>query len=168
MNANSELTWKDINSPTMTPKEYMEKFRDKIAYNYESYEPKKKILKKIAQLLISNSEVLKILVLGAEWCPDCNKNVPRIIKIIKIIDKVNIEFRILYGIKKNAFHRPDESIWHKKRSPPEALNPKFDLKKIPTFYFFDSSGMLLGVIIENPKFQSTLEEDMLTILKHHF
>jgi hypothetical protein len=168
MNAKSELTWRDIISPTMTPDDYMEQFGEKIGFYYEIYEPKKGILEEIDQLLISNNEVLKILVLGAEWCPDCNTNVPRMIKIIKTLNKVNTVFRILYGIMVNALHKPDEPIWHETRSPPEAVNPKFDLKKIPTFYFFDSSGMLLGIIIENPKFQSTLEEDMLTILKSHF
>lgn len=165
MNAKRQLTWKDNGSPTMTAEEYMEQFGDKIELNYKTYEPKKEILEELAQLLTLKNESLKILVLGAEWCPDCNKNVPRMIKIIRNIKNVKIEFKILYGIMKNALHKPDEPIWHKTRSPPEAVDPKFDLKAIPTFYFFDSSGTLLGVIIENPKNNFTLEEEMLSIIK---
>ncbi len=166
MNVKHELIWKDIISPTLTAEEYMEQFRDKIELNYKNYEPKKEILEELAQLLRSKNEGLKILVLGAEWCPDCNKNVPRMIKIIRNIKNVKIEFKILYGIMVNALHKQDELLWHKTRSPPEALDPKFDLRAIPTFYLFDSSGTLLDVIIENPKHNSTLEEEMLSIIKN--
>jgi len=165
MNAKSELTWNDIRSPTMTPDDYLKLFSDKIKSNYKNYEPKKDILKQIIQFLISRNEKLKVVVLGADWCPDCNKNVPRMIKIIKSIKNVAIEFKILYGIMVNALHKPDEPLWHKARSPPEAVDPKFDLKAIPTFYFFNSSGKLLDVIIENPRQNYTLEEEILSILK---
>ena len=166
MSVKRQLTWKDNVSPTMTAEEYMEQFGDKIELNYKTYEPKKEILEELAQLLMSKNESLKILVLGAEWCPDCNKNVPRMIKIIRNIKNVKIEFKILYGIMINALHKPDEPIWHKTRSPPEAVDPKFELRAIPTFYLFDSSGALLDVIIENPKHNFTLEEEMLDIIKN--
>jgi thioredoxin-related protein len=149
----------------MTAEEYMEQFGDKIELNYKTYEPKKEILEELTQILTSKNESLKILVLGADWCPDCNKNVPRMIKIIRNIKNVKIEFKILYGIMKNALHKKHESLWHKTRSPPEAVDPKFDLRAIPTFYLFDSSGNLLDAIIENPKNNSTLEEEMLSIIK---
>ena len=165
MNTKSELTWNDLRSPTMAPDEYMNQFGDKIEFNYKSYEPKEDILYEIVNLLALKYETIKIVVLGADWCPDCNKNVPRMIKIIKSLNKDVIELNILYGIMVNALHKPDEPLWHKTRSPPEAVDPKFDLKAIPTFYIFDSSGRLLDVIIENPKQNSTLEEDLLSILK---
>jgi hypothetical protein len=151
----------------MTAKEYIEQFGDKIELNYKNYEPKKEILEDLTRLLMSKNQGLKVLVLGAEWCPDCNKNVPQMIKIIRNMKMVKIEFKILYGIMKNAFHKPNEPIWHKTRSPPEAVDPKFDLTAIPTFYYFNSSGKLLDVIVENPKPQSTLEEEMLAIFKRN-
>jgi hypothetical protein len=77
----------------------------------------------------------------------------------------DFEVKVLYGIMKNALHKPGETIWHKKRSPPEATDPKFDLGAIPTFYFFNKSGKYLGEIVENPKDQSTLEEDILQIIE---
>ena len=87
------------------------------------------------------------------------------IKIVKSMGSNNIELKILYGVMVNALHKPGETLWHKQRSPPEAVNPKFDLRKIPTFYFFDGSGKYLGVIVENPKHGSTLEEDGFEIIE---
>ena len=75
----------------------------------------------------------------------------------------DVELHILYGIMVNALHKPGETPWHKTRSPPEATNPKFDLKAIPTFYFFNKNNEYLGQIIEHPK--ETIEEDTLEILK---
>lgn len=163
---NQNLIWDDLKSPTMTPEVYLEKFARKINETYESYEPKKQVLKNIFNLLAEKEEKLKIVVLGADWCPDCTRNIPRMIKIIKLIDSEKIEFRILYGIIVNALHKPGERIWHKKRSPPEAVSPKFDLNAIPTFYFFNKIGRLLGKIVEKPKLDSTIEDDLLEILEN--
>ncbi|MFX1529641.1 MAG: thioredoxin family protein [Promethearchaeota archaeon] len=165
MNDISKLKWKDIVSPTMTSDDYLKEFKDKIDHNYKTYEPKEEILGKIKKLLMDKNEKLKIVALGADWCPDCNNNIPRMIKIKKLMNSDNMDFKILYGIMVNAHHkdRPNEPIWHKKRSPPEANDPKFDLKKIPTFYLFKSNDNLIGTIVENPK--ATLEEDVLEILE---
>jgi thiol-disulfide isomerase/thioredoxin len=159
-----ELHWKDIVSPTMTPDKYMDEFGDKTSSNYKNYEPELELLEKIRHFLKDKKEKLKIVALGAHWCPDCNKNVPRMIKIVKQMKSKNIEFRILYGIMVNALHKPGEVIWHKTRSPPEALDPKFQLKAIPTFYFFNKDNKFIGIIKENPK--ETIEADMLEILKN--
>ncbi|MFX0028502.1 MAG: thioredoxin family protein [Candidatus Hermodarchaeota archaeon] len=165
MNAKLELKWKDLISPTMSPEDYLKKYNEKIEHTYKKYDPKGEVLNKIKELLINKNEKLKILALGADWCPDCNNNLPRMIKIIKQMNSNDVDLKILYGIMVNAHHknRPNEPIWHKKRSPPEAINPKFDLKKIPTFYFFKANDNLIGTIVENPR--STLEEDMLDILE---
>ena len=88
------------------------------------------------------------------------------IKIKEVLKSTDFDLKILYGIMVDALHKKNEAIWHKKRSPPEALDPKFNLKKIPTFYFFKADDELIGTIVENPKWESTLEEDMLEILKN--
>jgi hypothetical protein len=163
MNKDLDLKWTDLVSPTMTPDEYLREFGDKIKYNYKVYEPKDEILKEIKGLIKSKSEQLKIAALGADWCPDCHKNVPHMIKLIKRMKTNDIELRILYGIMVNALYKSGETIWHEKRSPSEATNPKFDLKAIPTFYFFNKRNEFLGQIIEHPK--ETIEEDTLAILK---
>jgi len=166
MSINKNFTWDDLKSPTLTPDVYLEKFARKVYENYESYEPKKQVLKTISDLLTEKEETLKIVALGADWCPDCTRNIPRMIKIVKLIDSAKIEFRILYGIIVNALHKPGERIWHKKRSPPEAVNPKFDLNAIPTFYFFNKARRLLDIIVEKPKVDSTLEDELLEILEN--
>ena len=163
MTTKFDLKWDDLVSPTMNPDDYLKQSGEKIEYNYKTYKPKSEVLEKIKDLLDKNKERLNIIALGADWCPDCNRNVPRMIKIVKLMKSKDIEFRILYGIMVNALHKPGETIWHEKRSPPEAVDPRFELKAIPTFYFFNKHKELIGVIIENPK--ETIEEDMLEILE---
>ncbi|MFX0042443.1 MAG: thioredoxin family protein [Promethearchaeota archaeon] len=158
-----KLKWNDLVSPTMTPDEYLDTYGDKIADNYKTYEPNPAILEKIKANLKNKKEKLKIVALGADWCPDCSLNVPRMIKVVKLMKSNDISLHILYGIMVNALHKPGEKIWHKKRSPPEAVDPKFKLKAIPTFYFFNANGDFLDVIVENPK--ASIEEDTLEILE---
>ncbi|MCK4287424.1 MAG: thioredoxin family protein [Candidatus Lokiarchaeota archaeon] len=140
------LKWGDLVSPTMKPDNYLKEYGEKIALNYKTYEPKLDILEKISKLLNEKKEKLKIVALGADWCPDCTRNVPRMIKIMKLMKNKDENFQILY-------------------SPPEAVKTHFNLKRLPTFYFFNESGDLLGIIVENPKNSSTLEEDLLEILE---
>ncbi|MHA1670243.1 MAG: thioredoxin family protein [Promethearchaeota archaeon] len=163
MTTQFDLKWDDLVSPTMNPDDYLEQYGEKIEFNYKTYEPNSEVLEKIKKFLREKNEKLNIVALGADWCPDCNKNVPRMIKIIKLMKSNDIEFQILYGIMVNALHKPGESIWHKKRSPPEAIDPRFELKAIPTFYFFNKHKNFIGIIKEHPK--ETIEEDMLEILK---
>ena len=144
--ATDDLKWEDLISPTMSPDDYLKAYGDKIEYTYKTYEPKLDILEKISALLKEKKEKLKIVALGADWCPDCNRNVPRMIKIMRLVKNKDENFKILY-------------------SPPEAVKTHFNLKRLPTFYFFNESGELLGIIVENPKNSSTLEEDLLEILE---
>ncbi len=167
MKAKINLKWSDLVSPTLSPDEYLKTYRNKIKSIYESYEPKEDIIEKIKEKITSKNQKLKIVAFGADWCPDCTINVPKMIKIIKsmVIDEVNLH--ILYGIMVDGFHKSGQKIWHKTRSPPEALNPKFNLEKIPTFYIFNKEGDYLGAIIENPKLGSTLEKDTLEIIEEN-
>ncbi len=87
------------------------------------------------------------------------------IKIVNDSNTQDVNLKILYGIMVNALHKPGESIWHKTRSPPEATDPQFNLKAIPTFYLFNDAGEYIGVIVENSKWSSTLEEEILEILE---
>ena len=167
MKSKLDLKWSDLVSPAMNPDEYLETYGDRIKKVYETYEPKSNILTSIKDFLKNKKEKLKIVALGADWCPDCSRNVPRMIKIAKNIETQDVDLKILYGIMVNALHKPGETIWHKNRSPPEAIDPKFDLKAIPTFYFFNENGDYLGVIVENPEYSSTLEEDILKIIKRN-
>lgn len=167
MKAKINLRWSDLVSPTLSPDEYLKTYRDKIKSTYESYKPKADIIEKIKEKLVSKNQKLKIVALGADWCPDCTINIPKMIKIKKFMNTTEVDLQILYGIMVDGFHKSGQKIWHKTRSPPEAVDPKFDLKKIPTFYFFNKEGESLGVIVENPKTGSTLEEDTLEIIEEN-
>lgn len=159
----------DVESKTIDPGEYLEKFKDKqlIIFHYKNYDPNLKILQEIKDFLLNKQEKLRILAIGADWCPDCTIHVPSMAKIVKQMNTDDIDFQILYGIMVNGFRRNGSKIWHKRRSPPEAVDPKFDLTKIPTFYFFNKDGNYIGRIVENPEKFPTLEEELLYILKEN-
>lgn len=167
MKKSSSLHWSDLKTESMSPKEYLEKYNNKrkIVKNYEDYAPKIEVIEEIRKILEDKKDGFKILVIGADWCPDCSVNTPRMIKIRNMLNDKILELKILYGVKVNALRKKEEILWHQSQSPPEAVNPKFNLKKIPTFYFFNKEGKYLARIIENPGVNSTLEEDMLKILK---
>ena len=163
----NDIRWSDIKSETMTPEVYFKKYDHKpsIIKNYEDYAPKIEVIQEIRKILKDKNESFKILVIGADWCPDCSVNTPRKVQIRDKLKDEKSELKILYGVKVNALRKQGEILWHQSQSPPEAVNPNFDLKKIPTIYFFNKEGKYLARIIENPGVNSTLEEDMLKILK---
>ncbi len=160
------LKWSDIKSQTMTIKEYLETLENKHGTyeNYGNYIPKAEIIEKIKKKLFSIENNLKILAIGASWCPDCSKNVPRMIKILEKISLDKIHLEILYGVMVNALRKRGDPYWHKTRSPPEAMNPKFNLEKIPTFFFF-LDDKYIGRVVERPIKFPTLEEEILHIIE---
>lgn len=89
------------------------------------------------------------------------------IKIVKKLDTDDIDMKILHGIKVNVFRKEGEILWDKRHSPPEAVNPKFDLTAIPTFFIFKDNE-IVGRIVEHPKRFSTLERDFCNILQKEF
>jgi thiol-disulfide isomerase/thioredoxin len=163
------LKWTDIKSQTMSIDEYLTKFTDKkdIQKNYEKYKPKSKQLKHIRKLFTDGVQEVKILAIGAEWCHDCAKQVPSMVKIIKELNTNNIELKILYGIKVNAFRKEGDILWDKRHSVPEAIEPRFNLIAIPTFYIFIKNEMI-GRIVEGSKRFSSLERDLCNLLRKEF
>ena len=161
------LVWREVKSETITPDVYLQKygFKPLIAKNYETYTPNPQIIENIRKILAEKGKVLKILIIGADWCKDCSENVPKGIKIVKELNSEFLEMHIIYGLKTNPLKKKGELNWHPKASPPEALNPKFDLIAIPIFYFFNEEGKYLGRIVEKPTKGSTLEEDMLKLIE---
>jgi thiol-disulfide isomerase/thioredoxin len=163
------LKWTDVKSQTMSIDEYLTKFIDKkdIQRNYEKYKPKSKHLKHIRNFLSEGARNLRILAIGADWCHDCAEQVPSMVKIVKELNTKTIELKILYGIKVNAFRKEGDILWDKRHSVPEAINPKFNLTAIPTFYIFKENEMI-GRIVEGPKWFSSLERDLCNLLRKEF
>lgn len=162
-----DLKWDDIKSSTMNTEKYLEHIKEKkdMINNFNTYSPNEDVIEQISTLLSDKNEEINLLAIGADWCHDCAKQVPSMLKIIKNLNNTPIKFRILYGVKTNPFHKEDEPLWHKEKSPPEATDPKFNLEAIPTFYFFKKDGQYVGRIVEGPAENSTLEQEFLKILE---
>jgi len=162
-----KLEWNDIKSNQLDYKDYIKTFshKNEVIKTYENYKPDTKIIKQIKDLVKIKQIELKILVIGAEWCPDCMIYAPQLVKIIENIDIKEITLKFIYGVRVDPFHKKGDLIWHKKKSPPEATDPKFNLEKIPTIYFFNTEGILFGKIIESPEKFQKLEREMLHIFQ---
>lgn len=167
MNDLENLSWSDIRSDLMNPQEFKDKIKDKQEKwnNYKKYNPDRMIISRIKKLLAKNNQKLRILAIGATWCKDCSIQLPRMTKISEVFENFEFEFYILYGVMVDALGH-SETKWHTEKSPPEATNPKFDLKAIPTFYIFNREGDLLDRIIEKPKKKETLEGELLFLLEN--
>ena len=103
----NSIHWSDLQSETLTPEEYFEKYNRKpsIVKNYEEYQPKIEVIQEIRKILKEKNESLKILIIGADWCPDCSVNTPRMVQIRDKINDVTSELKILYGVKVNALRK---------------------------------------------------------------
>lgn len=89
----------------------------------------------------------KLVVVSAHWCPDCRRNVPRMAKITTRLGsewKVVVEDRDADGVRE-----------------------RYNIRKIPTFIFYDENGDEIQRIIENPKY-ITLEDDLLRIVNNTY
>ena len=160
------LRWSDIQSETIPTDEYFEflKKKEELWGNYEAYEPKEDVLKKISEILSDPDKKVKILAIGAEWCHDCAKQLPRMTKIVRELGGA-IDFQVLYGLKVDALKKAKGKIkWHEEHSPPEANDPKFDVKAIPTIYIFVEDEYVHR-LVEGPERFPTLEEELLNILE---
>ncbi len=109
------LIWSDIRSKTLGTDEYLDKIKEKKLplRSYNLYTPKPEIIEKIKEKLSKLSVGLKVLAIGADWCPDCNINVPRMIKVVEALDKNKVDFQILYGVMVNALRKSGDITWHK-------------------------------------------------------
>ncbi len=99
-----------------------------------------------------------IVVFSAEWCNDCAANVP---VLALLVEKTGMQVRVFGGLKTDPLN-PEER-WRIPPSPPEVKT--FNIQKTPHIIIFDEQGKQLGAIIENPKPENTLEEEILQIIQ---
>jgi hypothetical protein len=157
------LQWNDIKSKPKNGLDYINLLsitKEKQAHliNYKKYIPRRDVLTQIDQRILGAEEKIKILGIGASWCDDCQIYVSQMVKIQEQL-KSNLNFQMLGGIKKKL-----EGGWAVPPSPPESIDPIFDLDKIPTFYLFKKTGACFGRIVEKPIMEPTLEEEILSLI----
>lgn len=135
---------------------------------FTEYEPKADVINQIDEFIKNNDELIKVVVFGAVWCPDCVINGSQFMKIWKTINDINPNFDVyeIMGIKVKppAQRKQATYIWAVPPSPVETNDSKFDIRKIPTFFIFNKNGDCIGKIEESAKLKPTLEEELLEYL----
>lgn len=98
-----------------------------------------------------------IIVFSAGWCKDCAKHVP----VLALINETTgLEVRVFGGLKKDPLAHGIK--WRIPPSPPDVET--FHVEAIPLIIVVDREGRELGRIIENPKHQPTLEQELFDII----
>jgi thiol-disulfide isomerase/thioredoxin len=118
--------------------------------NYNGYKPADKIIQSIIQK--SNDKDLRIEIYFGTWCTDSQYGVPRLIKLLELID---------FDMKRVKLIGIDED----KVVPnvDEETAKQLDVQMAPTFIFYEDNKEL-NRFVEFPK--ETLEEDVLSILSN--
>ena len=108
---------------------------------YDNYRPKLETMRRIAALLPS----AHVQVVGASWCKDCRREVPRFAAVAERLSGWTIE---LLG---------DDP----------ATRAQLAIERIPTFIVRSAEGgKELGRIVESPG-SGSLEDDLLAIAEAH-
>lgn len=172
MQVQSKLKWSDVETTPVPGRDYIEQIPDKKVRtlhmkNMEKYSAKEAALQEIKEFLEESGEELIILVIGATWCPDCRRNVPRLVKIQEILGDDLFRVSVLGGVKTLPLKKRSGGpyVWAVPPSPPESTDSKFDVVKIPLIYLFRKDGCLIGRIVENPEHTDSLEEEIVHYLK---
>ena len=128
-------------------------FKEKFSERKQTYQ----LNEEAVQKLRSYAKDVVIVVFSAEWCKDCAANVP---VLALFAEKTGVKIRVFGGLKPDPLN-PKEK-WRIPPSPPEVKT--FNVQKTPHIIVFDKQGKQLGTIIENPKAENTLEEEILHII----
>lgn len=108
---------------------------------YDKYRPKLEIIRQIVRLL----PTAQVQVVGASWCGDCRREIPRFAAVAERLDGWSIE---LLG---------DDP----------ATRERLEISRIPTFIVRSADGAQeLGRIEESPS-SGSLEDDLLAIAEAH-
>jgi len=128
-------------------------FREKFLIRKQTYQLNREAINQFKRF--ANKCV--IVAFSAEWCKDCATNIP---VLALISEATGLEVRIFGGLEKGPLS--PEGEWRIPPSPPEVET--FHVDKIPLIILFDEKGKEMGRIIENPRKESTLEEELLKII----
>jgi len=121
--------------------------------NLEEYELDADVAKKLKFV-----EDYVVFAFSAEWCPDCQRNIPVLGLIAK---ETGLEVNVFGHLMRDP-EKP-KGYWRIPPSPAEV--EKFKVEKIPTIIVLTKEGNKIGEIIENPPEGKSLEEALLDILE---
>lgn len=147
----------EVRQRTVSVNQYInnikEPFRAKFLERKKTYKLNVDVLSKLKDF--ANDYL--IIAFSAEWCKDCAANIP----ILALISEaIGLEVRVFGGLKRNPLSQGKK--WSIPPSPLEVET--FHVDKIPYILVFNKKGEKVGEIIENPKKELTLEEEILKIL----
>lgn len=121
-----------------------EPYKEWFEFGYDDYSPDEEIVKKLKPLL----KKVTIKAFMGTWCGDSQEQTPI---FYKILDAAEFKYKKLEMISVN-----------RKKKTPDNLQKGFNIKRVPTFIFFNKKGKEIGRIVEYPR--ETIEADMLKIL----
>ncbi len=149
---------KMITKRTVSVNEYIDEIAMPFKQRFLETKQVYKLNEIAVQKLKRHAKDVIIVVFSADWCKDCAANVP---VLALLAEKTGIKVRIFGGLKKDQLN-PEET-W---RIPPSPIEvKKFNIQKTPTILVFDKQGNNLGNIIENPKSENALEEEILHLVQ---
>lgn len=148
-----------IEKRTVSVTKYLDKIPQSFSKKFLKRKQSYRLDEVALQRLRSYVKDIVIVVFSAEWCKDCAKNIPVLASIAEI---TGMKIRVFGGLKADPLN-PKER-WRIPPSPPEVKT--FNVQRTPTIIVFDRQGKQLGAIIENPRPENTLEEEILQIIQH--
>jgi thiol-disulfide isomerase/thioredoxin len=112
----------------------------------------------VAKELRRKAKDYTIFAFGADWCPDCVRNVP----VLDILaEATGMETRVFGHIMRDV--KSSTKKWAVPPSPAEVN--EFNLVKIPLIVVLKKDGEKVGEVVENPPPGKTLEQAILDIIK---
>jgi thiol-disulfide isomerase/thioredoxin len=150
-----------IKKRSQSVKEYVssleDKWKDIQLEESESYNLDQDVVNKLGEY----SNQLTIVSIGANWCKDCRKVIPVLLKLEK---EIGLEIRVFGSVKTSPLN-PNRQ-WAVPPSPPEV--DEWSVSAIPWIVIFDKDGNGIGTIIEKPKHRPTLEAELLYMINQGF
>lgn len=148
----------EIRKKAVSATEYIkgldEPFKKRFIERKQTYRLHTEIVEQLKKL----RERYVVVAFSATWCKDCAVNIP---VLALLSEETGLEVRVFGGIKKDPLGHLHK--WRIPPSPPET--ELFKIDKLPSILIFDIGGNELGRIVETPKLQPTLEQELLEIIK---
>jgi thiol-disulfide isomerase/thioredoxin len=113
------------------------------ADSYQDYQLDEEKITDLSEL----TQETEIITLVGTWCPDCYREVPRLIKILASLNSPHITTRYI-GLDKDKRDK-------------QGLGAKFEFSRIPTIIIMQNNQEV-GRIVERP--DTSLEQALLDIL----